>query len=101
MAIREKVATEVQWEAMPNHVIPFPRPPVDPQVDTPRLIVCQIGSERFAIEWTIRDLPPPSVLRSRQPSGRAKPSRKQTRLATDNRQKAKREERSPLPSDLS
>ena len=44
----KRPATEVQWEAMPNHVIPFPRPPVDSEVDTPQRIVCPIGAERFA-----------------------------------------------------
>jgi hypothetical protein len=36
-------------------VLSFPKPPVEPG---PQTIVCQIGSERFAIHYRIEDLPP-------------------------------------------
>jgi len=38
-----------------NNVLPFPRPPDEPGAST---IICQIGSERFAIHMQVEDLPP-------------------------------------------
>jgi hypothetical protein len=36
-------------------ILQFPKPPEEPAAST---IVCQIGSERFAIHYQIEDLPP-------------------------------------------
>jgi len=46
-----------------NKVLPFPKPPEQPEVPT---IVVQIGNEHFAIRWEIEELPPaaPLVLRT-------------------------------------
>jgi hypothetical protein len=38
-----------------NNVLPFPKPPEEPGTST---IICQIGSERFAIHMQVEDLPP-------------------------------------------
>jgi hypothetical protein len=38
-----------------NNVLPFPKPPEEPGGST---IICQIGSERFAIHMQVEDLPP-------------------------------------------
>jgi len=38
-----------------NNVLPFPKPPEEPGIST---IICQIGSERFAIHMQVEDLPP-------------------------------------------
>ena len=38
-----------------NNVFPFPKPPREPGTST---IICQIGSERFAIHMRVEDLPP-------------------------------------------
>jgi hypothetical protein len=38
-----------------NHVLPFPKPPAEPGG---LRIICQIGSERFAIHMQVEDLPP-------------------------------------------
>jgi hypothetical protein len=44
---------------MPNKVTPFPRLP-DLLAETPidRRIICEIGADRFAIEFTITELNP-------------------------------------------
>ena len=44
---------------MPNKVTPFPRGP-EFQAETPigQRIICEIGAERFAIEFTIAELNP-------------------------------------------
>jgi hypothetical protein len=44
---------------MPNKVTPFPRGP-EFQAETPigQRIICEIGAERFAIEFTITQLSP-------------------------------------------
>jgi hypothetical protein len=49
-------------------VLPFP-PPKQP---APTSLVCQIGSERFAIHWVIEDLPPvaPLIVLKGAPSNR-------------------------------
>ena len=38
-----------------NNVLPFPKPPEERGTST---IICQIGSERFAIHMQVEDLPP-------------------------------------------
>jgi hypothetical protein len=38
-----------------NNVSPFPKPPEEPGGST---IICQIGSERFALHMQVEDLPP-------------------------------------------
>ena len=38
-----------------NNVLPFPKPPEETGIST---IICQIGSERFAIHMQVEDLPP-------------------------------------------
>jgi len=43
---------------MPNKIIPFPRKPAEEGDLLPQRIVCQIGNQRFAIEFTVTDLPP-------------------------------------------
>jgi hypothetical protein len=43
-----------------NYVLPFPKPPEEPGIST---IICQIGSERFAIHMQVEDLPPASPRR--------------------------------------
>jgi hypothetical protein len=56
-----------------NNVLPFPEPPDEPGTST---IICQIGSERFAIHMQVEDLPPappPLVMWKRR--GRKAPSR--------------------------
>jgi hypothetical protein len=51
-----------------NNVLPFPKPPEEPGIST---IICQIGSQRFAIHMQVEDLPPapPPIL---MPKRRAK-----------------------------
>jgi hypothetical protein len=47
-----------------NKILPFP-PPKEPPGQT---IICQIGSERFAIHLEVEDLPPPAaVIQFRSP----------------------------------
>jgi hypothetical protein len=49
-----------------NSLFPFPRPVEEPGTST---IIAQIGSERFAIQMQIEDLPPaapPVVMRKRR-----------------------------------
>ena len=51
-----------------NNVLPFPKPPEEPGGST---IICQIGSERFAIHMQVEDLPPASpmlLMPKRRPS---------------------------------
>jgi hypothetical protein len=38
-----------------NNVLPFPKPPEEPGGST---IICQVGSQRFALHMQVEDLPP-------------------------------------------
>ena len=53
----------------PKKILQFPKPPEEPAAPT---IVCQIGSERFAIQYQIEDLPPtaPTLLMMRKPAAK-------------------------------
>jgi hypothetical protein len=53
-----------------NGVLPFPKPPEEPGTST---IICQIGSERFAIHMQVEDLPPasPTLLMPKRRAKRA------------------------------
>jgi hypothetical protein len=53
-----------------NNVLPFPKPPEEPGTST---IICQIGSERFAIHMQVEDLPPapPPLVMVRRSSKKA------------------------------
>jgi hypothetical protein len=56
-----------------NNVLPFPEPPEEPGTST---IICQIGSERFAIHMQVEDLPPaPPPLLMWKRKARKAPSR--------------------------
>jgi hypothetical protein len=43
---------------MPNKVIAFPQNRKTKSARLQQRIICQIGDQRFAIDWTIVDLPP-------------------------------------------
>jgi hypothetical protein len=53
-----------------NNVLPFPEPPEEPGTST---IICQIGSDRFAIHMQVEDLPPapPPVVMGKRSSKKA------------------------------
>jgi hypothetical protein len=52
-----------------NKVLFFP-PPKEP---TGQTIICQIGSDRFAIHMEVEDLPPPrAVIQFKSPPGKGK-----------------------------
>jgi hypothetical protein len=38
-----------------NNVLPFPKPPEEPGGST---IICQVGSQRFALHMWVENLPP-------------------------------------------
>jgi hypothetical protein len=56
-------------------VLPFPPPPTEPSDQT---IICQIGTNRFAIHFAFEDLPPapptppPPLLLLKQPTKKRK-----------------------------
>jgi hypothetical protein len=53
-----------------NNVLPFPKPPEEPGTS---MIICQIGSERFAIHMQFEDLPPvpPTLLMAKRRAKKA------------------------------
>jgi hypothetical protein len=48
-------------------VLPFLPQPKEPATAT---IICQVGNERFAIQWVIEDLPPAAPLLRLKPPAR-------------------------------
>jgi hypothetical protein len=55
----------------PKRVLPFPKPTQEPEAAT---ITVQIGADRFAIHWEIKELPPRAqVLPWKQGSKKAPP----------------------------
>jgi len=61
--------SRVRMKKTKNRILPFP-PSRKP---TAQIIICQIGSERFAIHMEIEDLPPPApVIQFRSPPRKRK-----------------------------